>query len=353
MFTFTALAALAVSLALQAPPPAPTAPIPTRSAAPSTITLGDACTKTVAAKSYAFDYASDVSTGAGGGEQPGASGAKRAAAGNKGEADVAITGASQLGSPVLLRRGALEAYRLDQQMVYRRGEGTNATWEVFDPTDPGNGMPGTDGDGKDGKGRRDGKGGDDRRARRRRGAQGGDDGAGDGDGGGDGKKGGLGGGDEPKQPGTPAGGGALVPGSTPATGMMLTRTLSQIAGLPVPVELLQKADASMSDVTREESGGKVQFRGTLDPKAAEEFSGMAGTRRLARQMGMPGGAGLKVSATMTVVVGALGLVEEMKVDATIVGGARGDQKRTITYKLHDFDATKYEVPKAALAKLST
>ncbi|MBL8843492.1 MAG: hypothetical protein JNL90_18370 [Planctomycetes bacterium] len=323
----------------QEAPAAPAAPI--RANVALSGALLEALDATLAAKSYAFRCTSENRGGggerggagggaAGGGERGGAAGGGAAGGGERGGAagggerggardsrePVTVEGHWQAGSPTELKNGALAGFRLDDQLIYRRGDGAAASWERFDENEAISRRPGggTAGGGSAGGGT----------------AGGGTAGGG-------------------------ATGGTMAAGGIPMTGFMMQRNLMQLAGTRPPHELLARLKAAGCATLEEvEVEGKKVWRATLDPRLADEFAGVDRLRRMAAQTGRGGGGGggsndLAVTVELTI---AEGRIESLTI-ATLVKTRRGESTRLTRYALSDFGAGNYEVPKAVLDLLAT
>jgi len=288
--------------------------------------------KTLAAKSYAFTCTTETVAAAGNpppaGEGGGDAGGRGGRGGgernngdrNTGDRTTKVEGKFQAGSPTSLEVGSMQAFGIDDQLVYRRGDGPGAEWEKFDEVAAGERLGGNN----------------------RGGATGGATGGGAPSAGGT-TGGGTAGG---------AGGGAMVPGSRLPTGLMQSRTLFTLQATRPPHELVAKLAGGIVEPKRREADGKVIFEGALAPALAQRYSGLDQVRRMGAQSGRGGGGTAAATATVELVLGADGYVESVIVRATIKG-RRGDQLRTLTYRLRDFETTQYEVPKGALDLLAT
>ncbi|MSR45699.1 MAG: hypothetical protein EXS13_01300 [Planctomycetes bacterium] len=289
--------------------------------------------KTRAAKSYAFVATSESkgNDSAGGGERGGSgerAGGGERSGGSRGGGDrvTRCEGSWQAGSPTRLVQGALTAFRIDDQLVYRKGDGAEFAWERFDEIALGDRMP-----------------------RSGRGAGGGADAGG-----------------APAAPGAPsggtpaggapvgggAGGGAMVAGSRAATGMMQMRNVMALAALRAPHELLAKLANGVVDVKRREVDGKVIVDAVATPEFAQELAGVDRLNRMAAQSGRSG-VDSPVTATIELRLDAAGMIEGLTVRTTVKSSRRGDQLRTLTYELSAFEQVSYEVPKGALDLLAT
>jgi hypothetical protein len=296
--------------------------------------------KTLAAKNYAFTCTTETAAAPGSAPPAGEAGdaggrGNRGGGGgggaerNNSDRNTKVEGKWQAGSPTHLEVGAMQAFGIDDQLVYRRGEGTGSDWEKFDEIAAGERLGGNN----------------------RGGAQGG------------GATGGATGGGAPSAGGTTgggttggatggAGGGTLMPGSRMPTGLMQSRTLFTLQATRPPHELVARLASGIVEPKRREADGKVIFEGALTPALVQRYSGFDQVRRMSAQSGRGGGGTAPATATVELVLGADGYVESVTIRSTIKG-RRGDQLRTLTYRLRDFETTEYEVPKGALDLLAT
>lgn len=327
--------------AQEAPPAgqeAPAAPAtPIRANVALSGALLEALDATLAAKSYAFRCTTE--NRGGGGERGGAAGGGAAGGGERGGAagggerggardsrePVTVEGHWQAGSPTELKNGALAGFRLDDQLIYRRGDGAAASWERFDENEAISRRPsgGTAGGGTAGGGT-----------------------AGGGTAGGGTAGGGTAGGG--------AAGGTMAAGGIPMTGFMMQRNLMQLAGTRPPHELLARLKAAGCATLEEvEVEGKKVWRATLDPRLADEFAGVDRLRRMTAQTGRGGGGGGNNDIAVTVELSiADGRIESLSI-ATLVKTRRGESTRLTRYALSDLGAGTYDVPKAVLDLLAT
>ena len=337
---FSGFATAETPAAQEAPgvPAPPVAPIAVRE--PDPVVVGWLA-KTLAAKSYAFvatseskgDEAAGGSERAGGGERSG---------GSRGGGDrvTRCEGTWQAGSPTRLVQGALTAFRMDDQLVYRKGDGAAFSWERFDEIAMG-----------------------DRMQRGGRGAGGGGDAGGEPAAPGA-PTGGAPTGGAPAGGGSPAGGGAtggavggagggtMVAGGRAATGMMQMRNVMALSALRAPHELLAKLATGVVDVKRREVDGKVIVDLIATPEFAQDLAGVDRLNRMAAQSGRSG-VDTPVTATLEIRLDAAGMIEGLIVRTAVKSTRRGDQLRTLTYELSAFEQASYEVPKGALDLLAT
>lgn len=305
--------------AQEAPPAgqeAPAAPAtPIRANVALSGALLEALDATLAAKSYAFRCTTE--NRGGGGERGGAAGGGgERGGGRESREPVTVEGHWQAGSPTELKNGALAGFRLDDQLIYRRGDGAAASWERFDESEAISRRPsgGTAGGGTAGGGT-----------------------AGGGTAGG----------------GT-ASGGTMAAGGIPMTGFMMQRNLMQLAGTRPPHELLARLKAAGCATLEEvEVDGKKVWRATLDPRLADEFAGVDRLRRMTAQTGRGGGGGGNNDLAVTVELSIVdGRIESLSI-ATLVKTRRGESTRLTRYALSDYGAGNYDVPKAVLDLLAT
>lgn len=291
--------------------------------------LRDAFTRTLAATSYAFECVLDSSSERGGARDEGAGGA----AGAGGEAPrgpprepTRIAGLWQAGKPTSVAIGELAGFRLDDQLVYRRGDDGGAIWKRFDSTSA---LIERGGGGRGGA-----------QAGEQGGAQGGGAPA-------------TGSGGASPPSGTPStSGGAMVPGGIPMRGLMQSRTLLQLAGVRAPHELIARIDAlGGATFERVEAEGRVLWRAKLPPQLADDLGGVDRLRRLGAQSGR-GGGNVDVDVTVELTL-AGGRIATLDVLTVVHGQRRGDSLRTTRYALERFDEVTLEVPKAVLDLLAT
>ncbi len=251
---------------------------------------------TLAAKNYAFSCANENK----GGGAP-VEGEKRRIGAREA---TRFEGRWQAGAPTELKNGGLTGFCLDDQLVYRRGESATALWERFDDSE----------------------------ALVPR-ASGGDD----------------------EAPSAPRGtaGGAMMGGGTPMSGMMLKRNLMQLASTRPPHELLARLQAGgFTSIEQVEVDGRATWRGTLEQKLADEFAGVDRLRKMSAQVGRAGGGNADVTVTVELTL-TDARIDTLTILTVVKTPKRGDSTRITRYRLHDFGASSYEVPKAVLDLLAT
>jgi hypothetical protein len=278
--------------------------------------LKEKVAKSAAAKSYAFELKTEREMSGGGGAAGGASGGAGSGSGAGGTSGGgagnggAGSGAGGRGGrgggrgfpndttptigkyaenqPVELKHGELVAYRQGEKLVYQK----NGAWEL-ESNDRGGGRSG--GGAAGGGGNRRGGGGSER------------------------------------------------------------FTLLALSNLRLPHELLAGVDAKLTDVKASDETGKRVFTGNLTKEAADELSGAKRMREMGGQRGGGGGAGgggdSSATGTMKIVVAKDGTVETIAIE-TKSSSSFGTFTSKQTYTLKDFDVTKVEAPKDAVAKLT-
>lgn len=299
----------------QEAPAAPAAPI--RANVALTGELRKAVEATLAAPNYAFRCTNENRNpeGAEGRRDGGERGGSERGGARESREPVTIEGRWQAGSPTELKNGALVGFRLDNQLVYRRGEGANANWELFDE--------------------------DAAISRRAEGGTAGGGAAGGGTAGGGTAGGGT------------ASGGAMAAGGIPMTGLMMQRNLMQLSATRPPHELLARLLATgCASLEEVEVEGKKLWRATVDPRLADEFAGVDRLRRIGAQSGRGGGGGNTELAVTVELSIADGRVDAFSI-TTVVKLRRGDSTRITRYALTEFAAAAYEVPKTVLELLAT
>lgn len=307
--------------------------------------LKEKVAKSAAAKSYAFELKTEREMSGGGGAAGGAGngggagGTSGGGAGNGGGSGNGGAGSGAGGrggrgggrgfpndttptvgkyaenQPVELKHGELVAYRQGEKLVYLK----NGAWEL-ESNDRGGG--GASGGGDAGGGNRGGGG-----------HSGGGAAGGGAAGGGGGRRGGGGGSER--------------------------FALMGLTYVRLPHELLAGVDAKLTDVKASDETGKRVFTGNLTKEAADELSGAKRMREMGGQRGgggAGGGAGgggdaAAPTGTMKIVVAKDGTVETVLIE-TKSSSSFGNFTSKQTYTLKDFDVTKVEAPKEAVAKLS-
>src|SRR5688572_452240 len=86
--------------------------------------------KTLAAKSYAFTCTTETVAAAP--TTPPPEGGDARGRGGSGDRNTKVEGKWQAGSPTHLEVGEMQAFGIDDQLVYRRGDGAGSEWEKFD-----------------------------------------------------------------------------------------------------------------------------------------------------------------------------------------------------------------------------
>lgn len=299
--------------------------------------LHNLCKAFVQCESYAFQLESKDEGSGFGRSRMGRGGEQQA-----NQPAPATMGWFQKGQPCQIKVGEIEAYRLDQDVVYRQGEGK---WKLFDVRT----MRGGSGR-RGGEDRQRGEGGGQRMTREEMIEKYDTDGDGELNE------------EEMKTAreamGSEAGRRGGERGQTGDFSAM--RHLYSMSRITLPHEAMKKIDGKVVEIkceaAEEESGVKKVYSGVLTSEGAEALAS-SGFRFGRRRGGdsEESGPAFDCSGTLCLTATEGGRIEMIQITTLMKGSFRErefEQKRTMTIKLSDLGQVKIEVPEEAMAEFA-